>query len=369
MVNVPNPGQTPGTKPTREGYPKQKQKQKNNGGGNGKGGGHNGSGGGNGNGGGLGGRRYGAYGGFPGVRYADALALVNAGLKPEIRQVRNDIQKTRREAQLERQRARNHYQSAVGDLNHVFGESGDYIGFQNQAIQQNYDALEDRAQQAQAALLDHLQANGAANAGAANAELERLGIQGSGDMGQFAADQSNIENVAQVTGANNLANISAAQSNASDVGNLLLGMNAGSKASALGQQVSDRNDAFFEAEATKKVAVEQLRRTMSDLRKSRPDLVRQMLEQLRQSGWGQYMDLANLHLQRDQLNLQRQAQQFYQNHYNSGGSSYSSYGSSGSSGGGPGDSASSDDASMDAYNQLALDDLNHVPGSGGKKKK
>lgn len=276
------------------------------------------------------GQRYGASGGFPGVRYGDALSLVNAQLKGSINEVRNERQKVRRETQAERQRANSLYSRSVGDINHVFGETGDYIGSQNQAIQQNYGGLTDRTTQAQAALMQHLQQSGTDTASGVTSELARLGIQGSpgmnaGNLDQFAADQSFVEGQAAIGGQNQLANIGAQQTAAGDVGQLLMGMNAGGQASALGQAASAKSQAMFEAEANKKSAVEQLRRAMKDLRMSRPDLVRQMLEQILQSRWGMYMDSQNLGLQKEQLNLQRAAQRAYHS---------KSYGSGSSSGGG-----------------------------------
>lgn len=306
-------------------------------------------------------QRYGAMGGFPGVRYGDALSLVNAEIHKGLYDYKNEKQKLRRETQEERQRANRLYTRATGDLNHVFDESGQYIGYQNQAIQDQYSQLNDRSQQAQAALLDHLQTQGQSNMGAAQSELARLGIGGPGMLDQMAADQSNMTNVANQTGANNAANINLQATAAGDVGNLLAGMNAGSRASAIGQQATARSDALFEAEATKKKGMEQLTRAMQDLRGSRGDLTRQMLEQLRESRWGEYVDQANLNLQR----RAQAAQEKYYSNYNSGGG-YSNYSGSGGSYSPPtGSPSSTDDASLNAYNQMILNML----GGGGNKPK
>lgn len=318
-------------------------------------------------------QRYGAYGGFPGVRYGDALSLVNADIHKQMYGLRSEKQKIRRETQAERQRANRLYNSAVGDLNHVFDESGAYIGHQNQAIQDQYFQLNDRSQQAQAALLDHLQTQGQSNMGAAQSELARLGIGAPGMLDQFAADQSNMMGVANQTGANNAANIGLQQTAAGDVGNLLSGMNAGSRASAIGQQATARSDALFEAEATKKQGMEQLTRAMQDLRSSRGDLTRQMLEQLRQTNWGMYVDQAN-------LNLQRRAQAAQERYYgrssgggnysSGGGGSYSNYSGGGKSSSEPaGSPSSTDDKALNAYNQMIMGLLGGGKYKGGKKRR
>lgn len=279
-----------------------------------------------------GGTNYGAMGNYPGVRYSEAASLVNAQLKPQIRDIRNERQKLRRETQFERQRAYRNYNQTTGDLNHIFSETGDYIGSQNQAIQDQYSGLTDRTTQAQAALMQHLQENGAGAVNGVTSELSRLGIEGGADLGAISNDQQFMEGQAAINGQSMQANIGLQQAGASDVGNLLMGMTAGSRASSLGQAANAKSAALFEAEAAKKQGVEQLQRAMKDLRTSRPDLVRQMMEQMQESRWGQYMDSQNLDMQREQLNMQRAAQRAYQkssaSRYSSGGSSYPSGGSS-----------------------------------------
>jgi hypothetical protein len=294
--------------------------------------------------GGSGGGAYGAYGDYEGVRYGEAASLVNAGLKPEIHQVQNDIQKTRRETQRERQRAKRQYNAAVGDIGHIFGESGDYINYQNQQMDQLAGQTMDQTQAAQAALMQHLSGTGQAAMGDVNAETERLGIQGMNYTAPMQQDQAFTTEQAQISGANNVANLNLSHQNSQELGSLLQGMNTGSQTAAYGRAANAKSEALFEAQANKHTAVEQLKRSLADLRGQRPDLIRQMLEQMQQSRWGQYMDTQNLDLQEEQLDLQRAAQRAYakqsaayNSRYSSGGGDYSSS----DSGSGTGDGGSS----------------------------
>lgn len=292
-----------------------------------------------------GGRAYGAMGDYPGVRYGEAASIVNAGLKPEIHQVQNDIQAQRRMTQAERQRANRQYNAAVGDIGHIYGESGDYINYQNSLMNKDFAATADQTAAAQAALMQHLQGTGEQALAGANAETARLGIEGMPYTQTMQQDQAFTNSQAEISGANNMANLNLSHQNSQELGNLLLGMNTGSQTAAYGRAANAKSEALFEAEANKKSAVEQLRRSLKDLRGQRPDLIRQMLEQMQQSRWGQYMDSQNLDLQqqqlglqRDQLDLQRAAQRAYANRSSSysGGSSFTPYGSGDYSSGGAG---------------------------------
>jgi len=143
---------------------------------------------------------------------------------------------------------------------------------------------------------------------------------------------------------------------------------------------------LFEAQGNKHTAVEQLKRTLKELRMSRPDLVNQMMEQLMQSRWGQYMDQSQLSLQQEELNMQKAAQKAANKRANayasrSAYSPYSSY-SSGSSGGSSGGTATGDGTSASGdgtagsgdanaiFNQLILQNMGKKPPKPkpGKKK-
>lgn len=358
------PGQTPGTKPpVREGsdvrIPKHLQGNKHKQGKGGKKPGPGGRGGG-----GLG--MYGAMGGFPGVSVREAQRRIAAEIREGVQDLRHQRRVVRHEASEDRQKTKADYQRGLGDLEHIYGETGDFIAHQGNLINNQYEATQDRATTAQNALLNVLSQGSSEVAGGANAELARLGIEGSGDMGEFAADAANNTAIAQQTGANNMANLEAMQAGAGSISALLSGMNAGQHQSNVGQQLNARNDRFAEIQQNKIDNFNEVREAIKELKGQRGDLVRQLLEQMTNTRWGQYMDMAQLKLQRGTAASQNR-------YYNALTRSMGRSGSSGSGGYSSGDyvsdsegsgSGGKSDSANNIFNQLALDEL-----TGGKKGK
>lgn len=285
--------------------------------------------------------RYGAFGGYKGVSRKRAAKLVQPEIDKQLNALKREKTKINRSARDETKEARQLYQRTTGDLEHIFDESGDYIEHQNNLITGQYDDTRSRALAAQQALAQQLAAQGNATGTGVNDELARLGIQGGADMGQFASDQAFAQNTAALGGQHNLQNLDMMSANAASVGNLLSGMNEGSRASQLGQAKNTRNSMFGDINDAKRDAKADVQQAMREARAARPGLIQQMLESLAQTGWGQFVDSKNLSLQQQQLNLQRQAQNFAQNQtrmanarlYGGGGSGGSSGGGSSSGGG------------------------------------
>jgi hypothetical protein len=296
-------------------------------------------------------RRYGAYGGYEGVSYKRASNLAQSMIRPELRALRSDRRQIRRETRAEIERANTLYGRSVGDINHIYDESSDYIGDRQAAIGAGYDTARADSAAAQAALASQLNATAIGTQSQVNAELSRLGIGlGGADRGAIAGDAAFASGTAAISGANNLANLNMADANASAIGQLLQGMQAGGRSSNLGKVLNNRNDSIFEAEQARNEGFAQVRDAMRDVRGGRKDIMLQLLEQLSQTGWQQYMDQQG-------LNLQRRAMR-----QSGGGGGYGSSGSSGGSSTGSGYYGAKVDAMIDALSGGAT-----VPGPKPKE--
>jgi hypothetical protein len=139
-------------------------------------------------------------------------------------------------------------------------------------------------------------------------------------MGAYQGDQAYAQNQAAINTANTSANVGAMGANANAVGQLLGQMNAGAHTSSVGKAGNARSDSLFELEQNKLKGFNEVRQAMRDLKGTRKDAMLQVLEQLSQTGWAQYME-------GQQLNMQRRAMR-------GGGGGGSGSGSSGSSSGG-----------------------------------
>ncbi len=196
-----------------------------------------------------------------------ARALADSAINDAIRDLRPEARAARRL-----------YRRSVGDINHIYDESGDYINYQNGLINQQTVNAQASSQQLAAQLAAQLSATGTAAQTGADSELARLGISGSAMPGYFAADQASAQNVGSLIGANNQQNIALMGQGASQVGSLLAGANAGARGSSLGQALTTRNE-----------AIAKVHEAMQAARAGRKDMVLQLFEQLAQSGWGRYM--------------------------------------------------------------------------------
>lgn len=232
-----------------------------------------------------GGRRYGAMGGYGGVPYRDAASIINGQVRHEVRGM-----------QHQGQQVRDLYGNTVGDLNHIFGETGEFIGNQNQKIKDSYAGQKSAMDQIYSALNGQLNSGATGIQDAALAELQRLGISpgASGDMG---SDTGFMQNLVAQQQANSGANMGAAQSNSDAVGALLMGMNSGAQASALGQAANTKNSALKDIMA-------QIR----DVRSGRGDAINELLMQMNDSRFQQWLGLQGLKLDRRSMNMSAASQ-------------------------------------------------------------
>ena len=289
---------------------------------------------------------------IPGYRIKNKkmAGLVNALVQSQIRAGVDDARKERRmirrEADSSRRKAIKNNRRALGDLNYIFGETGDYMKAMGQQIDQQYGQSQAALQASQAALTQQLQANSQGVAGAVGGDLAALGISNMSDMG-FQNDALLAQNLATQQGANQQANLSAQQQGAAAISALLQGMNAGSKMSQYGIQNNALNDELYEIAQGKRDGYNQVREAISDLRGKRGDLTLQQLQALAGSQWAKYLAPAKGHRRRSHGRSQS---------FSSGGGTFpgprgggnlGSSGSSGSSGGG-----------QDALAQMLLGALN-----------
>lgn len=215
-------------------------------------------------------------------------SVVNGQIRAGVNDARKERRVVRREAATARRAAVRDYKRSLGDLDYIYGETGDYVKNMGQQIHDQYAQQTTRAEAAQAALVQQLQSNSTDTGQGLSSELSRLGLQGV-DNSQFAADAQNAVNVAQQTGANDLSNISAQQTGADAISSLLGGMVAGSRASGYGTAQNTLDTNLYDIYQTKRDGYNQVREAISDLRGTRKDLTAQMLQQLGGGHWGRYL--------------------------------------------------------------------------------
>lgn len=220
-------------------------------------------------------RRFGAMGAYPGVKYGDAAGIVNGQVRHEVRGLKN-----------QKNQIRNLFQSSRGDINHIFGESGEYIMGANKKIADSYTSQKSQMDAIYAALNGQLKSGASGIQDAAMAELSRLGIN-PGAAGDMSSDANFMQAMVQGQQANAGANMAAQAQGSDAVGQLLLGMNQGAKTSALGQAMNTRNVGLTDVNA-------QIR----DVRLGRRDAINQLLMQMNDSRFQQWLGLQNLQMQR-----------------------------------------------------------------------
>src|SRR6478609_3908659 len=186
-------------------------------------------------------KRYGAHDGFKGVPVRQANQIINHQIRQLLDGIRDERRDVRQEYNQGRNQVNNSYDRALGDINHIFDETGSYINHLNGETAKQFETNRTQAQAAMAALGAALQGNQQSGNAAVNGELGRLGINDPAFTAQLNSDSGFAQQQAGIAGANNMANIDLMASGAASVGNLLAGMSEGSRGSALGGALNDRN--------------------------------------------------------------------------------------------------------------------------------
>jgi hypothetical protein len=251
-----------------------------------------------------GGAFFGGLGGYKGVRKGQVSRLTNGLMREEMNGLNRQAREIKRDANEQINIARTDYERGKGDLNYVHGETDDYISSLAQKNQLNNQQVLGQQQAAQQALQSMLGSTYSGAQTSAQNELARLGISGGGNFQQLSADQANAQGVAAQSGANTNSTLDMAGQNASSAMQMLQGMNQGSMMQGLGQALNAKNDSLAETQNNRIGQLNEVRTAMQEANATRKDLFLQLLMQLQQTGWDQYVQKRELGMQGRQLNMQ-----------------------------------------------------------------
>lgn len=249
-----------------------------------------------------GGGFFGGRGGYKGVKKSDAKRLVNGVMREELSDLRSQGRTVKRDARSGIKVARTDYNRGKEDLRVVHGEVGDYLSSLAQRNAATVGNEQTQQAQAQAALQTMLGNTYSGAQSQAQSELGRLGIQGGGSFQQLGLDQANAQGVAAQSGANAQSTLGMAGSNSAAAMQMLQGMNQGSYMQGVGQNLNSRNDALAELRNNRTDQLNEVRNAMQEARGTRRDMYFQLLQQLQQTGWDQYVQQQQLQMQRKALN-------------------------------------------------------------------
>lgn len=250
---------------------------------------------------------FGGRGGYKGVNKNQVKRLVGGLMREETSDLRQQRRQVGREFRQGAKGVRTDYARGVGDIKYVHGETTDYIGSLAQRSAANQGAAMGQQQQAQAALQGMLGQTYSGAQSQGQQELARLGIQGAGNFQQLGADQANAMGVAAQSGANAESTLGMAGQNTAAAMQMLQGMNQGSMMQGIGQNLNARNDAMGELRDNRINQNNEVRLALREASATRKDLFFQLLQQLQQTGWDQYVQQRQLGQQDRQINLQRRA--------------------------------------------------------------
>jgi hypothetical protein len=245
---------------------------------------------------------FGGRGGYKGVRKQRVKRLVNGVIRDEVRDLDRERKSVRREYKRDAVDVNRQYKRGRQDLKHVFGETGDYLGYLGNQASDQAQQQSNQIALAQKALEQQLGNTYTGAADQVTGELDRLGISGGGSLGQLQADYANNQALGAQAGANAQSTLGLMGGNTQQMMGLLQGMNQGSYMSNAGLNLQRRNDALIEARGNRDENMQAIRDAIRDVRGGRRDLFFQMLNQLQETGWGQYMDQQQLKMARRELN-------------------------------------------------------------------
>jgi hypothetical protein len=181
------------------------------------------------------------------------------------------------------------YERGMGDLNYVHGEVGDYLNNMGAQNMQMFQGQMGQQEQANAALQGQLQGTFDSAQGDVIAELNRLGISGGANTGGIVADRGWQQAQGAQQGANALQSMGMMQQNSGVAQNLIAGMNQGSLTQGYGQNLNAYNDAQSATNQDRMDQLSEINNAMWDAQAGRKDVFFQLLQQLQQTGWSQYM--------------------------------------------------------------------------------
>lgn len=246
--------------------------------------------------------RYGKVGGYKGVKKSTAQDLARGVYNTEMRELQGQQRNLDRDTRQNVLEATNLYERAKGDLSHVYGTTGKYIDTQKTNAAAEYASGEQQSVAAANALKAQLSGLYSGATGGAESELERLGISDAGNYQGIMSDSLNAQAVAGQSGENARSTMAQSGQNVASLMSLLGGMNQGSYQSSAGQILNARNDAVSKAKDEQYNQTRKIRDAMVQAKASRKDVYLQLLQQLQQTGWSQYLQNQQLGIQRKQAN-------------------------------------------------------------------
>lgn len=248
-------------------------------------------------------KMFGARAGYEGVPTRRVNRLVGGVIRDEVRDLRGQLRGVRADSREAVRNVRRDARRGKQDLRYVHGETADVLGNISRQNTNMYAQQADSTAAANAALQQMLGGTYSGAQAGAESELARLGLGGqqSGTFDQMMLDAANAQGVAQQSGANAMGTMGMAGTNSAAGMAMLQGMNQGSYMQGIGQNLNARNDALSEIRTNRIDNVNEVRRAIRDAKSSRRDLFFQLLQQLQQTGWDQYMQQQQLQLQRKAL--------------------------------------------------------------------
>lgn len=215
--------------------------------------------------------------------------LIDSIINPEIRGLQSQRNQLNRDYQQGLNTANTQYERGKGDIEHVFGEVGEFLTGQAAKNTAEGSAAVGRSEAAAQALRSRLGDTYSGVQSGAESELARLGISAGGNMGGLQADAANAMYTADQSNTNAMTTLNQSNSNTAQMMNLLQGMNSGSKMSASGKNLNARNDTLAQLAAARIANLNKIGDALTETRKSRSDLYTQLFNQFQQSGWKGFM--------------------------------------------------------------------------------
>lgn len=217
----------------------------------------------------------------PGSKRRKAAKIVDGQINRAIRELDADREDMGQDIRRHGLIVRNTYDRGNKDLDHVYGETKDFIGHQQGAIDARYNDNKNLQSAAQANLRSQLDSNFQNSYSGINDEAARLGISGSVNNMGLISNNENARNLADLQNASQATTLNLMNSGSSDIGNLIAGMNQGSYMSSKGQNLNRRNDDLAALRQQRNDELDKIRRSKRNTRASRGDLILQVLQALK----------------------------------------------------------------------------------------
>lgn len=215
--------------------------------------------------------------------------LAQSTANEELRDLKNQRALVDAESNNQTAATRARYDRGRGDLEYVNGEVTDFLQSNQRKNDQNFKQERSQQEAATRALQQSLSSTYNSASDGASAELARLGIQGGGNLSGLQADAANAQTLAQVSGSNALSSMDLASGNANQLSSMLQGMAAGSHVANIGKNLNTFNDNVSKIRQNKSDRHNEIDRAVRDTRAKRSDNYLQLLQQLQQTGYNQFI--------------------------------------------------------------------------------